>query len=618
MNLPFFAKKRTALTEKIGWSTSRITGQHHWNLHVVVKACPGSGKTYSVAARLSRLLFDGEFKRKGIAAISFTNVACEEIEKKLYEDFKILTPLGYPHFLGTIDSFINRYIFLPFGHLIMGCIKRPELVGEPFFPWTVKKFEFDYDQYFDKTTFDINGELIRIADPRSFKFIWKYKNRDGSRDGNLKRIYGSKMRLFQRGFANQSDSNFIALKIVKKYPLIANNIANQFEYIIIDEAQDTDEIQMRILEILNKNGANNIMLIGDRDQAIFEWNNAKPELFDSKYQQWGKIKLNENRRSSQNICDFIKHLSSFENMTSVNPEVSQYPFRPEIKGFDWYKKVRGKNEWIISEEESINSFKQILDSFLKLCIDNDIEITKNDVAVLYRGRNNSKFLGLKVDSYNFEKSPWLDNKYHVRDIVRGKHLYENGKFKEGYKLLEKSYLEAINRLLDKIFFSSSQYVKSQIELKGFKPLRHEVFSFIDILPSTKNIELGEWILSCNNILSQNGYKIKLDVEISNSKILIDELYGSDLNIKDVLPYFYGTIHSAKGKTFEAVLIIIGKTAGSSKNYSTILSTSKDLLESKDKEELRILFVGISRPRKILVLATPNEDVAVWKNEFNIK
>ncbi|MBK8367068.1 MAG: UvrD-helicase domain-containing protein [Bacteroidetes bacterium] len=65
----------------------------------------------------------------------------------------------------------------------------------------------------------------------------------------------------------------------------------------------------------------NIMLIGDRDQAIFEWNNAKPELFDNKFNQWDKIELNENRRSSQNICNVTCHLSSFPTSNSINPDV---------------------------------------------------------------------------------------------------------------------------------------------------------------------------------------------------------------------------------------------------------------------------------------------------------
>lgn len=75
----------------------------------VVRACPGSGKTFCVGARLARLIHSWEKRHEGITVLSFTNVAWQEIEKKCSEKFR-LTKIAYPHFLGTIDSFINKYI----------------------------------------------------------------------------------------------------------------------------------------------------------------------------------------------------------------------------------------------------------------------------------------------------------------------------------------------------------------------------------------------------------------------------------------------------------------------------------------------------------------------------
>jgi len=95
---------------------------------IVVKACPGSGKTFSVTARLARLLCNNQLnKHQGIAAISFTHTACDEIKNGI-QKFGV-SNVTYPHFIGTIDSFINNYIFFPYGHLFMGCNKRPEVIG---------------------------------------------------------------------------------------------------------------------------------------------------------------------------------------------------------------------------------------------------------------------------------------------------------------------------------------------------------------------------------------------------------------------------------------------------------------------------------------------------------
>ncbi|MBK8366530.1 MAG: hypothetical protein IPL10_03665 [Bacteroidetes bacterium] len=93
----------------------------------------------------------------------------------------------------------------------MGCKKRPELVGQPHSTWSIKKFANDYDQYFDKTTFSKDGKLLRLAPFQAFHFIWQEYNKDGSINGNLKNIVKSKQNLFKRGFANQSDANFIVI-----------------------------------------------------------------------------------------------------------------------------------------------------------------------------------------------------------------------------------------------------------------------------------------------------------------------------------------------------------------------------------------------------------------------
>lgn len=579
---------------------------------VVVKACPGSGKTYSVAARVSKLLTEKEFKHKGIAALSFTNVACDEIADKLRNDFSIQNKIGYPHFLGTLDSLLNQYVFMPYGHLYMKCKQRPELVGEPYSTWSINRFERDSHQYFDKTTFDINDNLIMIAPNQAFHFIWNYYNKSGEINGNILNIIKSKMTLFAIGYANQSDANYISLKILQQYPLIAQNFANQFEYFIIDEAQDTNDIQMLIIDILNSYGANNIMLIGDRDQSIFEWNNARPELFDYKYNQWDKIELNENRRSSKNICKFIVNLSSFDLINAVTESIADYYYKPAVIGYKEKKKKRKSQDWLISPEESKASFDKIMTLFCATCEENDIKINKQNVAILYRGQSKSEFLGVHRDKLEFLESPWIPNNFHVKDIVKGKHLYENGSFKEGYRLLEKGIIEAIKKPKDKNFYCTNSFVQSLIDSDGIKQHRDNIFGLIELMPTTKQRTLNEWINESNQIFSK--YKIQFQVEKNNGNIPIDELFGNNMNHGDVHPFYFGTVHSAKGKTFEAVLLLLGKKAGM--NYVNMLFRDFNTLDPAYQEELRIVYVGITRPRKVLMLAVPEEDVNEWKNKLN--
>ena len=69
---------------------------------IIVKACPGSGKTFSVAARMAKLLRENNLSRhQGIAAISFTNTACEVIQKELKETFGCRN-IGFLHLSGQL------------------------------------------------------------------------------------------------------------------------------------------------------------------------------------------------------------------------------------------------------------------------------------------------------------------------------------------------------------------------------------------------------------------------------------------------------------------------------------------------------------------------------------
>ncbi|WP_118973802.1 ATP-dependent helicase [Taibaiella koreensis] len=588
----------------------------HYNKgRVVVKACPGSGKTFSVAARISNLLRENDFQNNGVAAMSFTNVACDEIKDKLENKFSLALPLQYPHFLGTIDKFINTFIFLPHGHLIMGCNKRPELVGKPHRNWTIGKGDKTYkffngklnctdanpEGYFDCVSFDINDELCLLVPAQELHFSLKkdrYYKKDGNPRKEIQELINAKWKNFKLGYANQSDANYIALKVLEQYPLIAKALSKKFEYFIIDEAQDTDAIQMRIIEILSEAGANNIMLIGDRDQSIFEWNNADPALFDAKYNEWEKIELDENWRSSQKICNFTRALSTFERSFAVARDVKNYAFAPLICGYD---------------KDNIGSMVPIFQEFFANCEQNGISVNKTSVAILYRGKAMAKYIDASVSRNNNYANPWLPHQYHVKDLIHGKLLQEIGDFKSGYHLLEKAFHELEQKANNPSFHCSQEFIKQCVQTENFIDYRQRVFDFIKILPPASGQRLNVWIEIANKSLSYNGYQIVLNTERRNSNIPISEIIKDDNQIRDHLPFYQGTIHSVKGKTYDAVMLMLDKRAGTHSNYITMLKKGPKVEEA---EELRNVYVGLTRPRKILFLAVPKEDMGVWSEHLS--
>src|SRR5690606_32140323 len=215
-----------------------------------------------------------------------------------------------------------KHVFLPHGHLILKCKNRPTLVGEPHGIWTGKYFS---DSLFDNISYKIDGTLYAINE-RAMPNNWTTNNK----------IISSKKNINKRGFATQSDANYFAMKILEVYPGIAKAVASRFPYLIVDEAQDTSDIQMRIIDLLIQNGLNEVMLVGDPDQAIFEWNDARPDLLNEKFNVWeNSIVLNESRRSSQLICNYTFNVSSLEApSTAVSDDVKGFTYEPKVILYD--------------------------------------------------------------------------------------------------------------------------------------------------------------------------------------------------------------------------------------------------------------------------------------------
>ena len=543
----------------------------------VVRACPGSGKTYSVAARLANRVSKWPLNYQGVAAISFTNVAWQEIERQVTTHFNIAKPIPYPHFIGTIDSFVNRFIFLPFGHLVMGCMNRPVLVGEPHGPWSGKGFA---DSLFPNLTYDINGDIYPI-NKRAMPRNWQ----------NNRYIIPTKRRLKKAGYANQDDANYFAMKVLEIYPKVAKAIIHRFPMFMVDEAQDTSEIQMRIIDLLIDNGLENIMLVGDPDQAIFEWHGAKPHSFIEKFDAWreNSIILNENRRSSQNICDCTCRLSSLEKTsTATNEGVKECAFIPIVRTYD------------------IENIKELLDYFENLCSDFDIDTTPEQAAVTYRSKNLFNAI-TGISEISQGNLPWITESPYTKDFAKGKYFCCNGDFRTGFKLIQ----DATVKWLNGSFYCSVKDLGRVINEMGFISFRKNIYGLIKILPET-NGTIGEWIDNANAIFQENKINIELKIKNSQRDHSFDGLFGIDNKQVNDSKYRIGTVHSIKGETFEAVLVIL-KKKGIGRFYTTMLNNN---ISISDEEELRIVYVGTTRPRQLLVLAVPDEqNKAAWEKRL---
>ena len=562
----------------------------------VVRACPGSGKTFTVASRLARFLSEWRHSHQGIAAISFTNIAWEEIGGYLQEEFGIKTPLGYPHFLGTIDSFINTYIFLPFGHVVMGTDSRPELKGpphdnsEPIGSWLwwgkqnpecnrslCKLNDFSYDEY---------GNLTNQS-PRS------HFNNCRSSHIPCNRI---KKKFNQLGYATQSDANYFALKVLKDYPCVAKALATRFPVFMVDEAQDTSSIQMKIFDILIENGVREMMLVGDPDQAIYEWRNAEPILFDQKFDLWKEtsVELKENWRSTQSICDFACRISSYAPMIAKNKELADFKIMPDF--------------WSYTRDEEL---PDLLSRFIDECKNHAIE--ESGINVLTRGK---EFLNAIVPGsvQRGGLNPWKDNDPFTKEVARSKFFFDRGRFRDAFRLLEREMCKHIAKKL----VCKANDLDAVVAEVGFVNWRGQLYQFLKSLPITDRV-LSQWISEANVKIGMNDFVFNLGVELSikrnsgqhrHSELTFKELFATPDFVQRGIACTLGTVHSAKGKTLEAIFLVLKKRAGRDKDYTNLFHC--DILKN---EELRVLYVAITRARKFLILAVPDECIESWKCKF---
>lgn len=558
---------------------------------IVVKACPGSGKTFSVAARMAKLLRENSLSRhQGIAAISFTNTACDTIKDELQKTFGIPN-VPYPSFIGTIDRFINTYIFLPYAHLVMQCDSRPEIIGTEFNKW------FDYDSsqrgydrkiidpnyFIDKVSFNLKGEPIPLVPAQEFNFSWsKIRKTNGQYRKNISDIIAAKQTHFAQGKANQADANYFAFKILTEYPIIAQNITRRFPILIIDEAQDTTELQMAIIDIFSQYKAKSIMLIGDPDQAIFEWNTANPSLFIEKYNNpnWYSLDLSENRRSSEKICKLANQFSGNTMISIAQDKLYKEP--PLLLEY--------------TNSESVN---HITNEFIAKC--KKIGLNESEYAVVFRGQTfGAKHFNLvkKIEQNN----PWINRRYYVRDIVHGKYLIDQGQYADGLALIEKGCYKGNM----KVNYVSGSSIRKKIAEIGFRCHRKRMLELVEKLPSTDKTLL-EWITE----LHQRG--IDLRVSSKNANVDIDSLFSSPN--QQYRPYLH-TIHSVKGKTLEAILVFLTQK-GNHESYVNMLNDPKKN-NIQSNEELRIVYVAFTRPKKILWIAVPHDNIGCWENKLAIK
>ena len=268
---------------------------------VDVEACPGSGKTTLLVTKLAILAKKWQPLRAGVCVLSHTNVARNEIEETLGSLPEGAALLHDPHFVGTIHSFVNEFIAIPWlksqGVEIQAVDTEIALDRRWWqLPWGTRNY-LD-NQHLDKYCLSYKSHDFRKGDMEKF----------ASHTDTHKFIVGVCERSYEQGYFCYDEMFVWAKRALAECPTIATSLRRRFPLVFIDEVQDNSELQSALLhQVFFEGGKPSIrQRFGDSNQAIFQHNESSAET--DKFPASPHVDLPNSHRFGSAIAGFADPL----------------------------------------------------------------------------------------------------------------------------------------------------------------------------------------------------------------------------------------------------------------------------------------------------------------------
>ena len=632
---------------------------------VMVVAGPGTGKTQILTLRIANILNKTDIEAENILALTFTDSGAMSMKKRL---ISIIGNDAYRVNINTFHSFCNDVIqnYPEYFSSIAGFTNIDEIKQTQILRNVLDNMKLTYlasfnNQYFyikeikhaieelKKESVDFK-ELRTKAEQAKFDFLNNTDNYNSKTDKiktaqlsilktiekniELSFIYEDyQQELKQNLFYDYSDMIIEVLNALKTNEELLLILQEQYQYILVDEYQDTNTSQNKILELLcNFHQNPNIFIVGDPKQAIYRFQGASIQNFEFFKQLYPKailIDLINNYRSSQLILDSAHSLiqkdvklqsnAGFEDkkiqvFSLANPEKEAYFIITKIQ--ELLKDGIPSNNIAVlyRNHRDADATIELLDKFgipfsvkKKINIFNDVDIQKLLLILntIYNyGNDEYLFKCLHIDFLNIDP---LDV-YKIINYCNQNHIngYEFLNSKHNLELTSIKQIESFNLKLKQWSIASTNEL------------------FINLFEKIiKDVSFYEYIQTCNNIVDKidkiDGLfdQIKKLAQIDKTFFLSDfikyldivEASGIDVNRDSLLGDLSGiklmTAHSAKGLEFEYVFII-GATSNNWEGKRTVnkLKLIPEVYNLKDEdvdasEERNLFFVCLTRAKKQL-------------------
>ena len=606
-----------------GLNKEQISAVKHIDGPMLVMAGAGSGKTKVLTTRIAYLIEKG-IDPYNILAITFTNKAATEMKERitnLIGDKARYMQISTFHSFGlTILKKYYEYVGLSKNFTIIDSDDVLSLIKK-----LVKDSGFDPKHYSPKTIRNkISSAKNELMSPDELdKFTC---NEIDSVVVSIYRKYQA--RLLSNNSVDFDDLLLLPIRIFQSHPEVLKIYQEQYKYILIDEYQDTNQVQYILTKMLSAK-YKNICVVGDQDQSIygFRGSNYRNILnFEKDYPNAIVVMLEQNYRSTKTI------LGAANDIIANN------------------KNRKDKNLWTSNDNGDKITCKRCMDerdeanyivSKISELISNGVP--KDSIAILYRtnalSRNIEEVMLGENIPYKIVGSFYFYNRREIKDLISYLRLIYNTnddisltriinvpKRKIGLKTIEKISLKAINNNI-----SMFEAIDSGKELE-FKKL------ILELIKDSKDLSLTELV---DDILDKTGIRATLEKEDSIESIArlenLEEFKSITMNFesrygiisledflneislvsdieeakdnKDVVTMM--TVHAAKGLEFDYVFLI-----GMEEN----LFPHSRSIEANDEleEERRLCYVAVTRAKKKLYITSCNTRMLYGLDNHNPK
>ena len=590
---------------------------------VLIMAGAGSGKTRVLTHRYAHLVKHHNKDVESILAITFTNKAAEEMKSRISD---LLNLKISPKWISTFHSL---------------CVKILRIHGDKIgykSNFTIYD-QSDSNKVIRNCMSENNVDLKQYSPKRFQAHISNLKNSmtsPGEALENAESFFEVKVAEIYSSYekkliiANSMDFDDLLIKTVELLQTnesILKFWSNKFQFIMVDEYQDTNFVQYKLVELLGSNNKN-VCVVGDSDQSIYAFRGADIRNiieFEKDFSNATVIQLDKNYRSSKKILNLANSVISNnprkieKNLWTDNEDgldISSFRFRSE----------KDEARWVAEEVKSL--------------IDSSKE---NEIAIFYRTNSQSRLFEeeLRMLNINYKVigSVRFYDRKEIKDIISYLQFIVNDSDTVAFERIVnvprrgigESTVKKIRVYLNETGKSIFEALESIEEIKNISPrIKGSLSEFKDLITELKSYSLQGPSKTIQKVLELTGYKMSLIKEgtlesqmrienieeLLNSAFSFENLYEEEIDepygilrdylesialfsetdkLEDADRVLLMTLHNAKGLEFPYVFM-----TGMEENlFPHERSSQGD--NSEIEEERRLCYVGITRAEKKLYL-----------------